>query len=98
MTEKEQNGVWAILCLAGLFPFLLWSSYVESKIWLWFAPISWPDMPITNWILITLIIASFRRVNCKLVDDTNYVNLFTGAILTPALILLLAYICKLILI
>lgn len=94
MTKQEENGIWALFCFIFLIPFLFWSSFVASKIWLWFAPPNWPEMKLSSFILIACLIALCKKSNYKYENEDYFRNLFFGAIISPAIVLFTAWIAK----
>ena len=100
MTKLKKNGIWAILCLLGLVPFVFWSAFVANKIYLWLAPQQWPEIKLSTFILFTCLLALYRSQKYyenKKENEIKFKKLFFGAIFSPAIILFVAYVSKLIL-
>lgn len=93
MTEKEQEGIWALISLILLIPLIFWHAYVGYKIYIWFQPENWPNISFSTFILITLLYGHYK----KALSDPKFKELVPKAIIAPGLTLLLAYLSKIIL-
>ena len=95
MTEKEQEGIWAVIGLILIIPLIFYHAFVGYKIYTWFAPENFPTLPFTYFLLFTCLLSHYRR--SKPLSELKFKILVPQAIITPSLSLLFADIIKIIL-